>query len=58
MNNTKTTSVSGGIGFLSALGMAIAVQISFGLNHSIGWAIWHGFLGWFYVLYRWIMGVY
>lgn len=39
-------------GAFTAIGIAIAVQISFALNHSISWAVWHGFLGWFYVAYR------
>lgn len=54
MSQTK----SAGIGAITAIGVAIAVQISWGLNHSIGWAAWHGFLGWFYVVYRWIVGIY
>jgi len=36
-----------GVGFGSALAMAI----SFNVNHSIGWAIVHGLLSWFYVIY-------
>lgn len=43
---------------LGLIGMAIAVQISWGLNHSIGWAAWHGWLGWFYVVYRYFVGIY
>ena len=34
------------------LGSAIAVAISWSLNKSILWAILHGFLGWFYVVYH------
>lgn len=49
---------SRGIGYLSAIGVAIAVQISWGLNHAIGWALLHGLLGWVYVLYRWILQSY
>lgn len=37
---------------ITTIGIAIAVQISWGLNHSILWAAWHGFLAWFYVIYR------
>lgn len=33
------------------LGSAIAVAISWSLHRSILWAIFHGFLGWFYVVY-------
>jgi len=25
--------------------------VSFSVNHSLGWAILHGLLGWFYVIY-------
>ena len=44
--------------YIVVIGAPIAVQISWGLNHSIGWAAWHGFLGWFYVIYRYLVGVY
>lgn len=36
-----------GVGFGSALAMAI----SFNVNQSLGWAILHGLFGWFYVIY-------
>jgi hypothetical protein len=36
-----------GVGFGSALAMAI----SFHVNESIGWAILHGIFSWFYVIY-------
>jgi hypothetical protein len=36
-----------GIGF----GSALAITISWGANKSILWAIIHGFLSWFYVVY-------
>lgn len=45
MDTNRT--VSSGIG----LGAAIAVAISWSLNHSILWAILHGLFSWFYVLY-------
>ncbi len=48
--------VQHGVSFFTCLGLAIAVQISWSINHSIGWAIWHGILGWIYVIYRWIVG--
>lgn len=35
-----------------SLGAAIAVVVSWSVNHSIGWAIVHGILGWFYVVYK------
>lgn len=34
-----------------SLGSAIAVSISWSVNHSILWAIFHGFLSWVYVIY-------
>jgi hypothetical protein len=36
-----------GIGF----GAALAIIISWSVNHSILWAIIHGFLSWIYVIY-------
>ena len=36
-----------GIGF----GTALAIVISWSVNKSIVWAIIHGFLSWFYVIY-------
>jgi len=36
-----------GIGF----GSALAITISWSANHSILWAIVHGFLSWIYVIY-------
>ncbi len=36
-----------GVGFGSALAMAV----SFNVNHSLGWAILHGLFGWFYLIY-------
>jgi hypothetical protein len=36
-----------GIGF----GSALAITISWSANHSILWAIIHGFLSWIYVIY-------
>jgi hypothetical protein len=49
-NNSETTSTivtSSGI----SLGTAIAVVASWSKNKSILWAIIHGFLSWFYVIY-------
>ena len=34
-----------------SLGQAIAVAISWSINHSLLWVILHGVLGWFYVIY-------
>ncbi len=39
--------VETGVGF----GTALAICISWSLNHSVIWAIIHGILTWFYVLY-------
>lgn len=33
------------------LGTVVAVALSWGANHSILWAIIHGFLSWIYVIY-------
>lgn len=32
-------------------GCALAMILSYTLNHSILWAILHGIFGWFYVIY-------
>ena len=57
MNKEQATST--GISIFTAVGCAIAVQVSWGLAHSILWAAWHGLWGWLYVLYRWlIVGAY
>ena len=40
-------SVKAGISF----GSALAIVISWSQNHSILWAIVHGVLSWFYVIY-------
>jgi len=40
-------SVKAGISF----GSALAIVISWSQNHSILWAIIHGVLSWFYVIY-------
>lgn len=45
MSDTNTT--GSGIG----LGSIIAVVLSWSVNHSILWAILHGVLSWFYVIY-------
>ena len=33
------------------IGSALAITISWSLNHSILWATLHGLFGWFYVIY-------
>ncbi len=35
----------------ASFGSALAMVISWSVNHSILWAIVHGLLSWFYVLY-------
>lgn len=46
-NSGKAETVRGGI----TLGTALAVTISWTTNNSILWAIIHGLLSWFYVIY-------
>lgn len=41
------TAAKAGIGF----GCALAIVLSWTANKSIGWAIIHGILSWFYVIY-------
>ncbi len=33
------------------LGGAIAVTVSWSLNHSVLWCVLHGICGWFYLIY-------
>jgi hypothetical protein len=47
MNDSAKTATESGIGF----GCALAIAISWSVNHSILWAIVHGFFSWFYVIY-------
>lgn len=35
----------------ASFGSALAITISFTTNHSVLWAIIHGFFSWFYVIY-------
>ena len=44
---SKTTSAGSGVG----IGSIIAVVLSWATNHSIGYCILHGILGWGYVIY-------
>jgi hypothetical protein len=43
----KTEIIRAGIG----LGSVLAITISWSLNKSIFWAIFHGICGWLYVIY-------
>jgi hypothetical protein len=45
--STTTSVVSDGISF----GSALAIVISWSVNHSLLWAMLHGVFSWFYVLY-------
>ena len=44
---TITKTVEKGVSF----GSALAMIISYANWHSVGWAILHGLLSWFYVIY-------
>jgi hypothetical protein len=46
-DNTARHVVSGGI----TMGSALAMAISYNINHSIPWAIVHGIFSWIYVVY-------
>ena len=47
MSGPRNDAARAGIG----LGTAIAVAISWSVNKSVVWAIVHGVLSWFYVIY-------
>jgi hypothetical protein len=51
--NTKSGAATAGI----SMGTALAMVLSFQLNHSILWAIVHGIFSWFYVIYRAFKGL-
>ncbi len=48
MSRTRTEIVRSGITF----GTALAIAISWSYNHSVLWAIVHGFMSWIYVVYH------
>jgi len=51
MRRYRTSSTtSSGVG----IGSVIAVILSWTINHSILWAILHGILSWFYIIY-WVI---
>ena len=54
MRIVKNTAVRSGIGF----GSALAMVISFTVNRSILWAVFHGILGWIYVVFKLLTGGY
>ena len=39
------------IGAIASVGFPLAICMSWTAWESIGWAIWHGILGWIYVIY-------
>lgn len=47
MSDRRSDAARAGIG----LGSALAVAISWSLHKSLFWAILHGVLSWFYVIY-------
>jgi hypothetical protein len=47
MHQRNTSMIKAGIGF----GNALAIAISWSVNHSILWAMLQGFFGWAYVIY-------
>lgn len=46
MSKTKEAARAG-----ITMGSALAITISWSVNHSILWAIVHGFFSWLYVIY-------
>jgi len=50
MSNGKRRGCGCGIGSLG-FGSVLAMVISFTTWHSVLWAIFHGILGWIYVIY-------
>ncbi|MEL0655050.1 hypothetical protein V6257_08430 [Pseudoalteromonas issachenkonii] len=48
MRNSRNQIVKYGVSF----GTALAIAISWSANESVLWAILHGFLSWFYVIWH------
>ncbi|GEB72744.1 MULTISPECIES: hypothetical protein [Pseudoalteromonas] len=48
MRNSRNEIVKYGVSF----GTALAIAISWSENESVIWAILHGFLSWFYVIWH------
>ena len=46
-NNSGSSSITFGLGY----GASLAMVISWSVNKSILWAMFHGFFSWFYVVY-------
>lgn len=55
MENNRTTIVKQTVKTEISFGSALAMVISYTTWHSIGWAIFHGILGWIYVIYFWLV---
>lgn len=51
MDNNRTTIVQKTVKTGISFGSALAMVISFVSWKSVGWAIFHGILGWIYVIY-------
>ena len=52
-SSSSSSAVSSGISTLTAIGITIAIHISWGITGgSIAWAIWDGLFGWFYIFWR------
>ncbi len=52
-SNDKGCGCCGG-GILGSIGAVLAALLSWGVNHSIVWALVHAFFSWFYVIYHWL----
>ena len=48
MTESSVSHSSGGAGCFGAI---LAAVISYSINHSVGWAIFHFFCSWLYILY-------
>ncbi len=46
--STSSTATTTGL----SMGSALAMILSYDVNARVGWAIIHGVLSWFYVIYR------
>jgi hypothetical protein len=44
-----------GGGVVGSIGVVIAAILSWTTHHSILWALVHGCLSWFYVVYHWLV---
>lgn len=51
MDDNKRTIVNKTVKSGISFGSALAMVVSYTMWHSVGWAIFHGLLGWVYVVY-------